>query len=80
MKRKNVTQLVYEYNDMEALKNMSCEAASNILIDAYENYIASDYIFPSSNEEFSKEEYNRYKIQCAFDIAYRALDAVGRGE
>lgn len=80
MKRKNVTQLVYGYNDMEALKNMSCRAASNILIDAYEDYIASGYIFPSKNKEFSQEEYNEYRIQCAFDIAYRALDAVGRGE
>lgn len=80
MKRKNITKLVYDYNDMEALKNMSCEAASNILFDAYEDYISSDYIFPCKGEEFSKEEYDRYRIQCAFDVAYRALNIVGKGE
>lgn len=80
MKRKNITQLVYGYNDMEALKNMSCEEASDILFDAHDDYISSNYIFPCKEEEFSKEEYNRYRIQCAFDIAYRALGAVGRGE
>lgn len=78
MKRENVTQLVYDYNDMESLKNMPCEEASNILLDSYEEYISSDYIFPSENKKFSKEEYNKYKIQCAFDVTYRALNIVGK--
>lgn len=79
MKRENVTQLVYDYNDMESLKNMPCEEASNILLDSYEEYISSGYIFSSKRDGFSKEEYNKYKIQCAFDVAYRALNILEKG-
>ena len=75
---REVKQTIYEYEDMEALKNMTCEEASNILNNAYRGYINS-YIFPNEYDEFSEVDYHKYAIQCAFDVAHRALNAMGSG-
>lgn len=73
---REVKQKIYDYEDMEALKNMSCEEASDVLRNAYRGYINS-YIFPNEYDEFSEDDYCKYAIQCAFDVAYRALNAMG---
>lgn len=65
--------LIYEYEDMVALEKMSPKEASDILEEAYGGYI-NTYIFPKEYEEYSVRDYYNYKIQCAFNTAYRILD------
>lgn len=65
--------LIYEYEDMIALEEMSPKEASDVLEEAYGGYINS-YIFPKEYEEYSVRDYYNYKIQCAFNIAYRVLE------
>lgn len=51
---------------------MSPKEASDVLEEAYRGYI-NNYIFPHEEQEYSDTDYYYYEIQCAFNIAYRAL-------
>ena len=64
---------IYEYDDMVALEEMSPKEASDILEGAYSGYI-NRYIFPKEYEEYSEGDYYDYRIQCAFNVAYRVLE------
>lgn len=64
---------IYEYEDMVALEKMSPKEASDILAGAYRGYI-NRYIFPREEKEFTADEYYDYRIQCAFNVAYRVLE------
>lgn len=67
------TRDIYEYEDMVALEGMSPKEASDILASAYRGRI-NRYIFPREWEEYSENDYYDYKIQCAFNVAYRVLE------
>ena len=71
--------LIYEYEDMIALEKMSPKEASDVLEEAYSGYINS-YIFPKEYEEYSVRDYYNYKIQCAFNVAYRILEGRQKDE
>lgn len=64
--------VIYEYDDMAELEEMSPKEASDILESAYRGYI-NRYIFPREGKEYSENDYYDYKIQCAFRVAYRVL-------
>ena len=67
------TRNIYEYDDMVALEEMSPKEASDILEAAYSGYI-NRYIFPKEYEEYSEDDYYDYRIQCAFNVAYKVLE------
>lgn len=71
------TCTIYDYWDMMALNNMSGEEAAEILRHAYRAYI-NIYEFPNPNEEFSEEQYENYKLRCAFKVAEEALEVFER--
>ena len=64
---------IYEYEDMVALEEMSPKEASDILASTYRGRI-NRYIFPREGKEYSENDYYDYKIQCAFNVAYRVLE------
>lgn len=66
---------IYEYEDMQAVQDMSPKEALNILELAYRGYI-NKYLFPKEGREYLEGEYDDYKIQCAFNVAYKALRMV----
>lgn len=65
--------VIYEYDDMVELEKMSPKEASDILASAYRGHI-NRYIFPREGKEYSENDYYDYKIQCAFNVAYRVLE------
>lgn len=62
----------YDYDDMVELTYMSPDEALDVLKQAYRGYI-NKYQFPKEGQEYTESEYDAYKIQWAFNVAYRAL-------
>jgi len=61
------TRNLYSCEDMMKLKNMGCMRVREILSCIYRGYI-NDYQFPKPDKEYSEHEYDKYEIQCAFNI------------
>lgn len=76
-----ITTRIYDYDDMLALEEMPLKKVKEVLQGAYRGHI-HQYMFPKREDyrEYSEDEYYRYKIQCAFNIAYRILEEVGEKE
>lgn len=70
---RTVTKIIYSYEDMKALDDMTHEEVADYLKGAYRGYI-NRYVFPREYDEFSEADYHDYAIQCAFRIAYRVLE------
>ena len=70
-----ITTRIYDYDDMLALEEMPLKKVKEVLQGAYRGHI-NQYMFPKREDyrEYSEDEYYRYKIQCAFEIAYRILE------
>ena len=66
---------LYSYEDMMELQNMGRMRAKEVLSHAYRGYI-NDYQFPQPDKEYSEYEYDRYEIQCAFNLAYEYLERI----
>lgn len=73
MKKIEIT--IYDYEDMVALREMTPQEVIEVLRHAYRGYI-NKYTFPDVLEEYSDEEYDNYKLQCAFELAYKYLERV----
>ncbi len=75
---REVTTKVYSNDDMLKLKEMSYAEAEDILQYAYGGYI-NRYAFPEDDskwEEYDEDQYDSYRVYCAFRKAYEALERV----
>lgn len=75
---REVTTKVYSNDDMLKLKEMSYTKAEDILQDAYSGYI-NRYVFPEYDpewKEYDEDQYDSYRVYCAFRKAYEALERV----
>lgn len=77
---KKIETIVYDYNDMAALEEMTPEEVIEVLKYAYRKHI-NTHIFPDNRIcKYSEGEYDIYEIQCAFNLAYEYLERIAEDE
>lgn len=73
---KKVATMIFDYNDMTALEEMTPKKVIEILKYAYRGYI-NKYECPiPEKDEYSETEYYNYELECAFLQAYKYLEKV----
>lgn len=72
---KKIETIIYDYDDMVELREMTPKEVIEVLKYAYRGYI-NKYVCPDVLEDYSEVEYNNYKLQCAFNLAYEYLERV----
>lgn len=72
---RKVETTIYDYDDMVALREMTPKEVIEVLKYVYRGYI-NKYICPDVLEEYYDADYDNYKLQCAFNLAYEYLERV----
>lgn len=72
---RKVETTIYDYDDMIALREMTPKEVIEVLKYVYRGYI-NKYVCPDVLEEYYDADYDNYKLQCAFNLAYEYLGRV----
>ena len=65
-------KVIYDYEDMAALREMTPKEAIKILMDVYKVGVGK-WVLPQQSAQYFQEDFDVYQMQCAFILAWKAL-------